>query len=375
MGGGASKAWSAVTRRLPDRRPPDRRRLTDRHAAWLAWLAIVLAGFLAIAWWSGFGATYVVPAPRRLPYRDMDLYRDIAAQVAAGSDYYRAAIAAHMAHGYPVVPWVTVRLPAHAWLMAGLGEAGLSRVAQMLLFVVAGAWTVALHKARCHPLEVIAAPLAILAGGFMVFYMTFLMHEMVASLILALGFALWRTADERATVACVLAACLVREFAILALLVGMALAVVDRRWRDLRWWLAALVAVALVYAWHAGQVIAARDAAAVASQGWHGRIGASGAMYTVVANSILRAAGMVTGGLLLLLALLGWLAAGARAWLVVPVTLGWLLAIAIFARTDNVYWAQLIVVWVPLGLVFLPRFVVFALSGGRHGRATAEGAA
>ena len=349
------EAWIAASDRVRD--------WISRHGVWLARAALLLAIVMAVQWLWGFMPGYAKPGLTPPGFGDRDLYRAIVTAVAAGKGYYETAIALQDAHGYPLRPWFTVRSPTFALLMARLGEGVAATLAQAILFVTALAWSLSLHRARMHPLEVIAAFFAILAGGFMMFYIAFLNHETWASLFIALGFALWHHSRQVGTVFCFAVACLFREFAVLALLLGLVAAVASRERRRVVLWLGALALVALFYGWHAQNVIDARGDGGLASQGWDGRIGPVGAMYTYVSNSIYRAPGMATGGVLMLMTMLGWLVAGRMAWRVVPVTLGWLVVIAIFSRPDNIYWSNLIVVWFPVGLVLFPRFVVFALSG------------
>lgn len=334
-----------------------------RHGVWLARAAFVLAMVMAVQWLWGFMPGYAKPASAPPGFGDRDLYRAIVDAVAAGKGYYETAIALHGAHGYPVDPWFTVRSPTFALLMAKLGEDLSATLALAILFVTALAWSVALDRARMHPLEVIAAFFAVLAGGFMMFYIAFLNHETWASLFIALGFALWQPSRQFGTALSFAVACLFREFAIVTLLLGLAGAVACRDRGRVALWLGVLAFVAVFYGWHALNVIDARDGGGLTSQGWDGRIGPIGAMYTYVSNSIYRAGGMAIGGVLMLMTMLGWLVAGRLAWRVVPVTLGWLAVIAIFSRPDNIYWSNLIVIWFPVGLVLFPRFVVFALTG------------
>ncbi|MDR7102929.1 hypothetical protein [Croceicoccus sp. BE223] len=334
-----------------------------RHGVWLARLAILVAVVLAVHWLSGFMPGYSRPSPEPPGFGDRELYQAIAAQMAAGRGYYETAIALQNAHGYPVMPWFTVRAPTFAFLTANLGDELSAWLARGLLVAAALAWSIALHRARFHPLEVIAAFTAILAGGFMAFYVTFLNHETWASLFMALGFALWRPSREGGAVVCFAIACLFREFAVIALLLGLAIAVIGGGRSRIGLWLGALALVAAFYGWHTLNVIDARGGAGLTSQGWSGRIGVTGTMFTYVANSIYRAVGVGAGGLLMLATMLGWLGAGPLAWRVVPVTLGWLVVIAVFSRPDNIYWSNLIVVWFPVGLVLFPRFVAFAATG------------
>ncbi len=366
----AGDGETAVNRWL--RLVPDLKGFTRRHALLLARLTLLVGLATMVWWWTGLGAEYAKPSEHvPPPFTDRDLYRLIITKVAAGQDYYATAFALHTQHGYPVIPWFTVRLPTFTWLTVALGENGAHRLAQALLLANIAAWIVAFHRERMHPAEVLFSAIALLAGTFLVFYDTMFTHEFWASLLLSLGFALYRPGREAGAVACVVAACLFREFAVVALATGLAVSVLERRPRAIGLWLVGIAVVAASYGWHAMQVIDTRAGAGLVSQGWNGRLGPAKAIYSYVANSIYRAPGMQWGGVLLVCTILGWLVGGARAWLIVPVTLGWLTAIAVFSRPENIYWSQLITVWFPVGIVLFPRFLLFAATG----RGVQQGAA
>src|ERR1700712_3397232 len=84
-------------------------------------------------------------APAHAKYTDKRLYRDITAQVVGGASYYTAAVRLQRAHGYPVTPGFTVRLPTLALVAAVLGWTWLRVIAFALLGAGMVAWFRALR--------------------------------------------------------------------------------------------------------------------------------------------------------------------------------------------------------------------------------------
>lgn len=65
---------------------------------------------------------------------DLALYSRISERVAAGEDYYAAAMDEQRSRNYPTAPFVTVRLPTLAWLHRTIGVGGV-RIVDMLLLL------------------------------------------------------------------------------------------------------------------------------------------------------------------------------------------------------------------------------------------------
>ncbi|RVQ65296.1 hypothetical protein EKN06_13740 [Croceicoccus ponticola] len=341
------------------------REFVEKHSVWLArLLLIVCIGF--VAWWlQGFGAT--MPGAKAAPpeFTDRKLYQLIIERVSAGDSYYHAAAMAHRTHGYPLIPWVTVRPPTLTYVVAWLGDGGSASLMRALVGASMIAWPIALDRAGYRPIEVLLSAIAVLAGGFIAFYDHFYFHEMWSGAFLSLAFALYRPNRALAAVVLAVIACAFREFAILAVGAGFFWAFLDKRRAEATQWFVGVVIVAAFYAWHAFQVVAFRMDGDVVSQGWSGMIGTLQALYSVVSNSIYRAPGIAVGGTLLILSLFGWLAARDRAWIVASFALAWIAIIALFSRTENYYWSQVLLPWLPIGLILAPRAAFLALRRGQ----------
>jgi hypothetical protein len=88
-----------------------------------ATLAILLLCLFCGAWAAVQTTTSYDPiGDRPGQMRDADLYRRIAASVADGHSYYAAAIALQRENGFPVQPFMTVRLPGLTLIVATFGR-------------------------------------------------------------------------------------------------------------------------------------------------------------------------------------------------------------------------------------------------------------
>lgn len=334
----------------------------ERHAVWLARLAVVLALLVSVWWVADMPPPPPVdPAEQEEIYRDRDLYNDVTTAVAGGANYYRAAATLHRENGYPTSPWFTIRLPTQAVVSAWLGAPGSIMLVRGLVIAGALAWMAALFTAKYGPFELFAGGIAALAGGFVVFYDTYFLHELWAGALLSLAFALYSPRRPWAAIALVVCACSIREFSILALGAGLFLSAMERRRGEAFGWLIAAVIVATFYTWHALEVISVRQPGDELSQGWSGFIGPMQAIYAVASNSIYRAPGFEIGGVLLVCSLFGLFALRERAWIAAPVAFAWMAVIAMLSRPENYYWSQLLLPWLPIGLVLFPRLCLTAI--------------
>lgn len=317
-------------------------------------LALLLACFTALpAPAPPPGQAASAPAEER---SDIALYRSIVAGVAAGGDYYDVAAAALRADGYPLRPFVTVRLPTLARVQAMLPE----WLTVGLLFALA-ALTVAVWYRRLAPAfartppRLVAGVLAI--GGLSAFIRPDLVafHEEWAGPLVALSLATWRPGKPTTAIALALAAMLIRETAALYAAVMALAALVDGRRRECLGWVAALGVLAAAvgaHAWAVAQVVRDTD---LASPGWSGMLGPGFFVKTMVLATSLSALPMAIAAPLVGLALAGWAAWRDPLAVRVLATLGgYALLLALFARPDTYYWGLLAAPLVPIGLAFAP---------------------
>ena len=322
-----------------------------------AFAGALLAALLALC---AYGSSIPAPPPST-PVKgpitsDAALYRAIAARVAAGEGYYRAAAAEQRAHQYPLKPFVTMRLPTLAWASAALGPA-LTPVALRLLALAAFAallWRLR-HRAGSSPAGVAAALLAAAALTPLTQAAFAPWHEIWAGCLVLLALACRGDRRWGASVVLGLLAVLVRELA-MPLLVAMAIAAtIERRRGEALAWSGAILLAGAAILFHARAVAAVVLPGDLSSPGWASAGGWGFDLRVAHATSLFGILPYRSVAVLVPLAVLGW--AGLRGGLGPRVLLtlgGWLGAFMIIGRPDNFYWGLLFAPLLPIGLAFAP---------------------
>jgi hypothetical protein len=353
------------------------------------WAAIGLLALLAAAMaWSAIAAAPVDRAERaRIAAKaaqapgiaraeegkgkgDLALYARIAARVTAGEDYYAAAMGEQRASNYPTRPFVAVRQPTLAWLQAAIGVNGV-RIVELAL-VAACLWALQLRLAPlvAMPERLLALVLMVLGGAAAAVPTAGLIHELWAGLWLTLALLIHR--PERWWPALLAAGCAlaVRELAAPFVLLWLAFALAERRWREAAG-VAALIAVfAAGMAAHYLAVEAGRLPGDPSSQGWDAMAG-----YGLPLMALARLTGLLLlpiqwAAPLAILPLLGWASLGGRLGLFALLWFAGLFTmVALFARPENFYWVQLALPAYGIGLAFVPRALADCLGAalGRPG--------
>ena len=331
-------------------------------------LAFLACAVLAALVWLSSGITEPAGPPAEpLTVTDLGLYEDIAARVAAGESYYSAAADEHRAGGYPLYPFYTVRPPLLAWLTAALGSGGARLLAIALVLAGAIAWSLRLHRSNYRAAEVVAAGLLYSTGTFYFLATDMSFHAAWTGCLVALAAALLTRRSYWPAIALGCLAAMLREFGVLFLGAGLALALWQRDWRQSAAWLAGMALVALYYAGHAAMVAQVRLPGDGPSQGWLAFQGPVFAIQNGVGYSILRTLGRPLGGVILLLAVFGWAGAGRGGRTLYLFGAGALVLTAVAARGDNGYWILLLTPWTCAGLAFLPRLVREAVAATKKG--------
>ncbi len=286
---------------------------------------------------------------------DAALYRDIAAEVGKGQPYYKAMAKQHRAHGYPLKPVMTVRLPTLAWISGALGAGGARLLILALAVLTLGAWLFVL-RAR-HSLGATAFALTVMT--ITIIPMTLgslpLFHESWAALLVALALALWRRDAPWLSMGIALGAALLREMALPFLVMMALLAGRSRDWKEVAGWTAALAVWGIAYSNHAAAVSALARADDLVSPGWNGLHGWPLFVEAITKTTPLSFLPRAFAGPLTLLSLFGWMSIDSGRGLRVT---GWLLGMAamimLFARPDNFYWAAILAPLLLAGLAFVP---------------------
>jgi hypothetical protein len=328
-------------------------------------VAAAVLGLLALlmAWGAagGVGSDHVAVAEPAAAHidgfvGDHALYARIAQRVSAGESYYAAAAAEHRSGNYPLRPFVTVRLPTLAHIVAALGERN-----TMLFFLLIGgaailAWYRRLRTGPDIPRYAAIGALFVAVNLTQLAAREWLyIHEVAAGVLLALALALYHPARPWATMLLVATALAIRETVLpVAMLFGL-FALIDRDWRAAAGWLVLGLCFAGGLAAHIAALAAVTSPADPASQGWHGQGGWIAYLSFVQASSILRFFEGWAAALLVPLALLGWAAWRSRLGLAVLLTqLFYATLLMLFARPANFYWTMLVIPTLFVGLAFAP---------------------
>lgn len=348
---------TARTRRVWTVQPSRFAALTRGRArlAWAAVLLLLLASLTALAVPSltGDGDAAIRTADRMT---DLGLYERVVAGMKGGDTYYTAASEAMRAGGYPLHPFLTMRLPALAALQAALP--GWASVALLLALaaLTAFAWAsrVGVALTGLFPRAVL---LLLIAASMLAFFQPglVLFHEIWAGLLVALSLALRRPGRAVEAIAFGLAAMLIRETAALYVLVMLVFAWREGRRREALGWALALLLFGGALAFHAHAVAGVTGPLDPHSAGWAAFNGPGFFVRALATATALQALPVAVGAILVALALLGWASwddpLGLRMFALL-VAYGAL--IALFARLDNFYWALMIAPAALVGLVFVP---------------------
>lgn len=300
---------------------------------------------------------------------DLALYTRIADRVAAGEGYYPAAMDEHRTSNYPTRPFVAVRLPTLAWLQAAIGVGGVRYLEMGLVLACLLALNARLAGLVSLPERLAALVLMTLGGAAVSVPLAGLIHELWAGLWLTLALLIYRPDRWWPALLAAGAAIAVRELAVHFVLLWLAFALVQKRWREAAAvaGLLALFAVGMGLHWSA--VEALRLPGDPASQGWDAFAG-----YALPLLALARLTGLLllpvsVAAPVAVLPLLGWLGLGGRLGLFAALWFAGLATmIALFARPENFYWAQLGLPAYGIGLAFVPR--ALAELAGRAARQT-----
>lgn len=287
---------------------------------------------------------------------DLMLYEKIVAGMKGGGDYYTVAVDAMRTGGYPLQPFFTVRMPGLAVLQAALPP----WATLILLFALAAAagiaWGQRIGEAVPRLAPRIAAVLLLL-GSMLAFLQAGLwpFHEIWAALLVALSLALRRPGRWTEAVAVALLAMLVRETAILYVVVMALIAWIEGERRESLGWLAAILLFAAAFAAHAYAVAGMTAATDPSSPGWTGLLGFGFFIRALSLSTALQLLPVWAAALVAGLALFGWASWRDGLALRTLATLAaYALLISLFARQDTFYWALMAAPVFLLGLLFVP---------------------
>lgn len=293
-----------------------------------------------------------LPRPAADQITDVKLYERIVVDMRGGQSYYAATAHEHRTHGYPLRPFVTVRLPTLAWMLTLLpGEIAQRAMLLLLALATVAAWAWRLAAAGTPPGRYAAALIALVIGvSFALAPTGPLLHEIWAALLIALSMALRRPNAWLAAVAAGTAAALLRELAAPYLLVMALMAAWERNYREAGAWCAGLAVFAGALTLHALQVNALAAPTDLGSPGWLALGGWRFVLQTAYWLPDMFGIGWSVA-ILLPLALLG-LTARPLDWRLSLTVGGYMAGFLFIGRHDTSYWGLMITPLWPLGLAW-----------------------
>lgn len=306
---------------------------------------------------------------------DLALYSRIAERMAAGEGYYAAAMDEHRTSNYPTRPFVAVRLPTLAWLQAAIGVDGVRYAMMGLVAACLLALNMRLGALVSLPERAGALLLMLLGGAAVSVPLAGLIHELWAGLWLTLALLVYRPGKWGLALAAAAAAIAVRELAVPFVLLWLVFALAQRRWREAAAVAGLLALFGIGMGLHASAVEALRLPGDPASQGWDALSGFGLPLVALARLTGLLLLPLHIAAPLAILPLVGWLGLGGRLGLFAALWFAGLATmIALFARPENFYWAQLGLPAYGIGLAFVPRAVgeLVAAGLGRGPRAGLE---
>ncbi len=333
---------------------------TTRFARLSPWAArgvlVVLAALVSFGWL----------LPPSLPQLDrahggggnLRFYRAVVERMHRGEPYETAAVRELRSEHGALKPFVTVRPPLLATMLASFrGERAGAILLALLAVTVLLAWAVTLREFQTGIFQLAATTLVLftgvgasMAGGGLS-----LIHEAWSGLLMALSLAAWANKRVAASMALGLLAAMVRELAMPYLLVMAVLALVERRRLEALSFALALAAAVGALAWHAQAVQALVTSTDLTSAGWVRFSGWRFVLATARWNIIVFVLGAWTTALIVPLALAGSIGAknglGLR---LAGLLLGYTLGFAVIGRPENIFWGLMTAPLIAVGLCFAP---------------------
>jgi len=323
------------------------------------WLAVCLLGLAQSIGPVGTGAapgfTSAVQQPEATG-DDLLLYTRIIDRLRAGDAYYPTTAKLLRDNHYPLRPFLTVRLPTLAMLLASIpGWLGTALLAALCAATIL-AWTMRLGREGVSDRPLMAASLLLLGGSLALAAPRLTcFHESWAGLLVALSLALHRPDRWGPSVGLALLALMIRELTLPFVLLMGAAALWRRHWREAIAWIAVIALFGLALALHAHAVAAVVLPGDPASPGWATPGGWPRVLSALRGASVLGYLPVPTTAILAPLALLGWYARpSGNALLVALYLTGFAFMMTLLGRPQNYYWIAMIAPLVLTGLAFAP---------------------
>ena len=288
---------------------------------------------------------------------DLFLYRAILDRVTQGEAYHAVAADEQRRGGYPLKPFVTMRLPTLAVAMATVGPMGATAVLWGLMAATLLVWWRRLDGAFSDPGRRVTAIMLLVSGLTLIAMRNLIVvHDIWAGLLIALAFGLHDGRRWGPAFIAVAAAVAVRETMLPIAALFLTLALWEKRWREGMAWVALMAVAGLALWFHAQAVAAVTFASDPPTQGWVRMGGWSFVLHAVRGTTALRALPEWVAAIAVPLSFLGWLTWRSRTGLAVSFALvGYSLLFMTAGRTENFYWGLWIAPTLLMGLAFIPQ--------------------
>ena len=334
-------------------------------------LALLLIAVIAVvAAWCVTTRPPPIKTAKKGGYTDIHLYQDITRAVVRGVPYHQAAAETQRAHHYPLKPFFTVRPPTLVMFAAWFGWKGVQMIACAIILATIMGWVIA-TEGRWHWIERIALGCVLAVGGGAIISPALLaLHEYIGGFCISVALAGvfgWRRQWWLIMLPLALGLA-IRELVLPFVLLLLAFALIERRWREALAWMALVGVWAGLMAWHGALVAAQWHAGDITSPGWHAMQGFSGFLKAVIFTSVIQPLPLGLALLVACLPIFGWMAVEGRAGTFALILLaGYIVMISAFSRPDTFYWGAIMLPWYFVGFVLLPR-AVWQLAGAARGR-------
>lgn len=286
---------------------------------------------------------------------DLALYKAIVRRMQAGENYYDVAADEQRTRGYPLKPFVTVRLPTLAFVLATLGQTW-GYVLEIAIGLAAlFAWHQKLAEQRIAAWRRVTF-VGLLAAGLspIVVQEAMYLHEIWTGALIALSIGLYRPNNWLPSLVVAGCALMMRELALPFVLLMAAFALFQRRWLETAAW-SALILIFFVWVYlhfqAVSDVVLPNDPK---SKSWLLMGGPAAALSFMWQALPLVELPAFIAFPLIIIGLFGWLCWRSEAGLFcLLLMLGYMLAFAITGRPNNFYWGYLVSPLLMMGFIFV----------------------
>jgi hypothetical protein len=294
---------------------------------------------------------------------DLRLYRAIVERVGSGENYYDAAGEELRKRGYPSASPFNWRSPLYAWLIGNLPSCAWGRALLVLgaLIALILSGTIARDLRGMLPAVIV---ITLQAGAFLwaLDGDAFLAQELWAGLLIAISVGAYARGHWSIGLIFGLLALFFRELALPYCAISLGLAMKQRRYKEVRLWLAGFAAYSVFFFFHATEVARHISSADRLPESWLQFGGASFALATSRMNYFLFNVPVWICAIYLPVSLLGLCAWKGETGSRLLFTVGaYVAAFTVVGQPFNDYWGLLYAPLLPFGLALIP-FALWDLS-------------